>query len=294
MTKHGFRHRRRALFYEKNQIDDTVTCTLCPRFCLLESGMVGACGARGNRKGVLYSLNYGWIRALTMDAVERIPLVEYYPSMNFLSVGSWGCNLRCTTCRDAHLIDEPGTGRVLYPDELAQVAAKLRNKDCVGVAYTFGEPSVWYEYVLDACKSAKRYDLRNVLSTNGCLNGKPLRYLLPHLDAVNLDIKTMDPAQYETLGGSLETVLQSARIIREADVHLEISRVLIPGVNDSEKDVTALIRFISQELGRDVPLHFLEHIPNGRTAYIRTPESDLIWAADLADAHLNNVYIGTP
>lgn len=294
VLNNSFRNRKKALFYEKMADSSAVRCTLCPKYCVLLSGEVGLCGVRGNRGGTMYSLNYGWIRALNMENIEKVPLVEYYNTMNVLSVGSWGCNMKCPFCNNLQLINDFGTGRALYPNEVGEITAKLRGKDCIGIAYSFGEPAVWYEFVLDTCKEIKRYDMKNILSTNGYINEKPLRYLLPHLDAVNLDIKSMDMDYYQELGGSLERVLENAKIIKEFDVHLEITRVMIPGVTDSSEDITSLAMFISQELGKDVPLHLLEHIPNGKVNYIRTPESDLVWAADLADKYLNNVYIGTP
>ncbi|MGI5825120.1 MAG: radical SAM protein [Bacillota bacterium] len=293
-VKNSFRHRKKALFYEKFAGSDDVKCTLCPKYCFLKSGEIGECRVRSNRGGTLYSLNYGWIRVLNLENIEKIPLVEYYPSMNVLSLGSWGCNMHCSFCNNLQLIEGVGMGRVLYPNEAGEIANKLIAKDCIGMAYAFAEPAVWYEFVLDTCKEMKRYDMKNILSTNGCLNNKPWRYLLPHLDAVNLDIKSMDSEYYRNLGGSLETVLENAKVAGAAGVHLEITRVMVPGVNDSREDITALAMFIGNELGKNVPLHLLEHIPNGQTNYIRTPESDLVWAADLADKYLNNVYIGTP
>lgn len=289
-----FRHRKRALFYEKIG-EDTVRCTLCPKYCRLANGETGACLVRANRRGVLYSLNYGWIRALNMENIEKVPLMEYYNTMNVLAIGSWGCNMTCNICNQAQLVESVGMGRVLYPNEMVEIAGKLLMKDCVGIAYSYGEPAVNYEFVLDTCKTAKRADMLNVFSTNGCLNSEPLRYLLPHLSAVNLDIKSMTDEYYQSQSGDLATVLNTARIIAEAkDVHLEISKLMIPGVNDSKEEINDLAMFISQELGKDVPLHLLEHIPNTRVNYIRTPESDLNWAAELAAKYLNNVYIGTP
>ena len=288
-----FRHRKKALFYEKIG-GETLRCTLCPKYCRLENGDTGSCRVRTNRRGALYSLNYGWIRALNMENIEKVPLVEYYNTMSVLAIGSWGCNMTCNVCNQLQLVESMGMGRALYPDEVVEIATKLMSKDCVGIAYSYGEPAVNYEYTLETCKSAKRFDLRNVFSTNGCLNPEPLRYLLPHLDAINLDIKSMSSDYYQSQNGDLATVLETARIAAEAGVHLEISKLMIPGVNDSKAEITDLAMFISEELGKDVPLHLLEHIPNTRVNYIRTPSSDLDWAAELAAQHLNNVYIGTP
>lgn len=293
ILKNTFRHRKRAMFYEKVS-DNTLRCNLCPKFCLLNNGEIGACRVRGNRGGIMYSSSYGWIRALNMENIEKIPLVEYYNSMHVLSIGSWGCNMNCTVCNQKQLIDGMGTGRALYPDEVAEIASKLIDKDCIGIAHSIGEAVTNYEYVYDTCKAAKRYDMKNVVSTNGYINEKPLKYLLPHVDAINLDIKSMDMEQYEKWGGSLKTVLESAKLIKEAGVHLEISHVIIPGVNDDREGISALAMFIKSELGKEVPLHLLEHIPYGKSKYIHTPESDLVWAADIADNYLNSVYIGTP
>lgn len=288
-----FRHRKKALFYEKIG-GETLRCTLCPKYCRLEDGETGSCRVRANRRGVLYSLSYGWIRALNMEKIEKVPLMEYYNTMTVLAIGSWGCNMTCNVCNQRQLVETMGMGRALYPDEITDVASKLLIKDCVGIAHSYGEPSVNYEYTLETCKSAKHFDMLNILSTNGCLNQEPLLYLLPHLDAVNLDIKSMNSQYYESQNGDLETVLDSARLIMDEGVHLEISKLMIPGVNDSREEITELAMFIENELGKDVPLHLLEHIPNTQINYIRTPESDLTWAADLASKHLNNVYISTP
>ena len=290
----GHSNRRQAEFWRGPYKSGKIRCLLCPRRCLIAEGEKGWCQTRYNRGGVLYALNYGWLRALNLDSLKKIPLVDFYNGMGILTVGSYGCNLHCPICCSHQLLNNTGSGRALYPGELAEIADQLRSRDNIGLAFAYTEPVVAYEYVLDSFIEAKKYDLKTLISTNGMINAEPLAGLLTYLDAVNLDIKSIRPEYYEQLGGDLQSVLDRAVQIEEADVHLELSMVLLPGINDDRADIRALAVFIANELGRKVPFHILAHQPNSKTDIPAGDDEAMIRAADVADRYLDNVYIGTP
>ena len=226
----------------------SVACELCFHHCKLEEGQTGACRARACRDGAIVPLNYGKVTSLALDPIEKKPLRRFYPGSLILSVGSFGCNLRCPFCQN-HEISMVGETDIqtveVSPAQLAGKAAELRARENIGVAYTYNEPLVSYEYVRDCAGLVREQGMVNVLVTNGTIEEEPWRALLSLIDAANIDLKGFTPAWYRRLGGDLETVKRSIELAAEqCHVEVTILEVLIE-----------FTLFLSVLLGRDYGLH---------------------------------------
>lgn len=271
----------------------SVRCALCPHHCLLEEGQTGLCRARACRKGQVLPLNYGRITSLALDPIEKKPLRRFHPGSWILSVGSFGCNLRCPFCQNA-AISMAGADtltRSMSPDELVQQADALRSQGNIGLAYTYNEPLVGYEFVRDCAQQAHGRQLLNVLVTNGMIEEKPWRELLPWIDAANIDLKGFTDTWYRRLGGDLETVKRSITIAAEA-CHVEVTTLLVPGENDSTEEIRSLSEWLA-ELDPDIPLHLSRFFPRYRmTDRPPTPVETVYRLAEEARKALRFVYTG--
>ena len=217
----------------------SVICELCFHHCKLEEAQTGLCRARACRDGAVIPLNYGKLTSLALDPIEKKPLRRFHPGSLILSVGSFGCNLRCPFCQN-HEISMAGETDMqtveLSPEQLASKAAELRTRGNIGVAYTYNEPLVSYEYVWDCVSLVHAHGMVNVLVTNGTIEEDPWRTLLPLIDAANIDLKGFTPAWYRQLGGDLEAVKRSI-ILAAEQCHVEVTTLLIPGENDSVEEI---------------------------------------------------------
>ncbi|MBQ9493735.1 MAG: AmmeMemoRadiSam system radical SAM enzyme [Oscillibacter sp.] len=272
-----------------------VTCSLCFHHCALENGQTGYCRARGNRGGVIVPLNYGKISGIALDPIEKKPLRRFHPGSKILSVGSFGCNLRCPFCQN-HEISMAGAedAETLYlsPDALAEQAERLRELGNIGAAYTYNEPLIGYEYVRDCAGRVRGRGMLNVLVSNGTISAGPWRELLPLLDAVNLDLKGFTDAWYRRLGGDLETVKENIRIAAEAGCHVEVTTLLVTGENDTEEEINALSAWLAS-VNRLIPLHLSRFFPRYRMPdKPPTPLDTVYRLADTARKHLAFVYTG--
>jgi pyruvate formate lyase activating enzyme len=212
-------------------------CELCFHHCDLTEGQTGFCRARACRDGKIIPLNYGKVTSLALDPIEKKPLRRFHPSSKILSVGSFGCNLRCPFCQN-HEISMSGDGE-LETAEVSPEALELRPYGNIGVAYTYNEPLIGYEYVRDCAALVHEWGMVNVLVTNGTIEEVPWRKLLPLIDAANIDLKGFTPEWYQRLGGDLETVKRSIVLAAER-CHVEVTTLLIPDENDSEEEVRSL------------------------------------------------------
>lgn len=268
-------------------------CGLCFHHCALEEGQNGFCRARGNRGGQVVSLTYGKLSALALDPIEKKPLRRFHPGRLVLSVGSVGCSMACPFCQN-HEIAMAGPGGDLLtitPEELAAQAEALRPRGNIGLAYTYNEPLVGYEFLRDCAIQVKERGMVNVLVTNGLLEEKPWRGLLPLIDAANIDLKGFTPDWYRRLGGDLETVKRSIALAAET-CHVEVTTLLVPGENDSPEEIRALSRWLAS-LDRDIPLHLSRFFPRYRVQDRGpTPAETMHRLAEEARAHLNWVYLG--
>lgn len=268
-------------------------CPICPHFCGLEEGDIGICRARKNEKGTIVSMNYGKITSIGLDPVEKKPLARFMPGTRILSVGSFGCNLACPFCQNHEIACGSAeiAVRIVSPGELADMAAGLASENNIGVAYTYNEPLVGYEFVRDCAILVHEKGLKNVLVTNGFVNPKPLKDLLPHIDAMNIDLKGFTDEFYKKLGGRLEPV--KATIATAADAcHLEVTTLIIPGENDSEEEMEALSSWLAG-LDPGIPLHISRFFPRHLYADKNpTPVETVYRLAEVAKNHLKYVYTG--
>ncbi len=294
---------KEAQFYEQLD-DDKVRCRLCPHNCLIYPGRVGICFVRQNIAGKLYALSYGRISAQHLDPIEKKPLFEFYPGSQIFSVSSIGCSLACPYCQnwelahpksrffkeDPETVIEKTTSK-LSPRQAVDTALNYKKMNNIGIAYTFNEPLIWYEYLSDTAKIATENGLKNVVVTNGYLNPKPLMEILPFIDAVNIDIKGFNDNVYKRLGGKLKPVLESAALLKTS-CHVEVTNLLVPKMNTDEEEIRSLVNWIADNLGSDTPLHFSRYFPSHKMNVPPTPISVLEKARQLGEERLKHVYLG--
>lgn len=270
------------------------TCGLCFRHCVLEEGQTGFCRARQNKGGKIISLSYGKITALALDPIEKKPLMRFRPGTLILSAGSFGCNLRCPFCQNhdismSGLHDTPAAE--LSPTALVQKADRLKAAGNIGLAYTYNEPIVNYEYVRDCAVLIRKRGMANILVTNGTIEEKPWKELLPLIDAANIDLKAFTEEGYRRVGGDLATVKRSIALAAEA-CHVEVTTLVVPGENDNEEEIRALAAWLSG-LDRDIPLHVSRFFPRYRmTGRSPTPVRTIYRLAGAAGEYLKHVYTG--
>lgn len=271
----------------------SATCELCFHRCRLDEGQTGACRARANRGGVIRPLNYGRLTALALDPIEKKPLRRFYPGSLILSAGSFGCNLHCPFCQNAGIAaagDESLT-RNCPPETLVREALRLRERGNIGVAYTYNEPLVGYEYLRDCAGLVRRAGMVNVLVTNGTIAEDPWRELLPLLDAVNIDLKGFTQRWYQRLGGDLETVKRSIALAAER-CHVEVTTLVVPGENDTEEEIRALSSWLAS-VSADIPLHVSRFFPRHRMLDRPPTPVTTVWhLAEIARENLRYVYTG--
>lgn len=280
---------KEASYYQSLE-DGKVKCWLCPNQCLIGEGKRGSCGVRENREGKLYSLIYGETTSIALDPIEKKPLYRFYPGSYILSLGSKGCNFHCPFCQNYSTSqDYTHPTQKITPEQTVDKAKEL---DSLGVAYTYNEPFIWYEFVLDTAKLAKEAGLKNVLVTNGYVKSEPLEEILPFIDAMNIDIKSIEEEFYGKIcKGKLAPVLATAKRARET-CHIEVTNLIIPTLNDSEENFIRLVDWVAANLGREVPLHFSRYFPHYKMDIPLTPISTLKRAETIARRKLKYVYLG--
>ncbi|TYO93799.1 pyruvate formate lyase activating enzyme [Desulfallas thermosapovorans DSM 6562] len=284
--------RREVMFYTKGP-GEQVNCKVCPRLCNIAPGKQGFCRVRQNQGGTLYAANYGQCSSYALDPIEKKPLYHFYPGHVIFSLGTVGCNLRCGFCQNWQIAQETPDTTYLSPEQAVQLALRQKKHGypCVGLAYTYSEPFMWYEYVYDTAGLAREAGLKNVLVTNGYVNEQPLRELLPYIDAMNIDVKAFTDDFYRsTCGGRLDPVLRTVEVAR-GHCHLEITTLLVTGLNDSPGEISRLVDWLAG-LDPDIPLHFSRYFPNYKLDLPPTPEETLRQARDIARRKLRYVYVG--
>ncbi len=315
-----------------------VICGLCPHRCSLAEGQAGFCRARSNRNGTITCDNYGQITSIALDPIEKKPLYHFYPGSRILSVGSYGCNLRCPFCQN-YDISMAGKGQAgieyISPEKLVMTAVRMagttvapsagnkkgsrnpadrqdqdqgqgqgqdqdqgqgqgQGQYCgnIGIAYTYNEPLISYEYILDCSSLARQAGLKNVLVTNGYICEDPLRKLLPCIDALNIDLKAFSDSFYKKISGDLETVKCSIMIAAESAAHVEVTTLIIPDENDSPGEMDKLSAWIAS-INPAIPLHLSRFFPHYKmTDRNATDVSSVYSLADIARRHLSHVYEG--
>jgi pyruvate formate lyase activating enzyme len=265
-----------------------VVCKLCPHGCVIAEGRHGRCLGRRNVGGELVAASYGEIVSIAVDPIEKKPLYHFLPGSEVLSVATYGCNLRCPFCQNAEISQQVAPSRHLEPDELLALA---KNRGTPSVAYTYNEPCVWFEYLMDAGKLMEGAGIKNVLVTNGMLNPEPLAELLPLISAMNIDLKSIRSEFYrEYVHGDLDTVLNTIRTATRT-CHVELTNLLIPGRNDSPAGIAELVEFVAG-LSRETVLHFSRYFPRHKETGPPTSTEKLAEAAAIARKKLDYVYLG--
>ncbi|MBR6398283.1 MAG: AmmeMemoRadiSam system radical SAM enzyme [Lachnospiraceae bacterium] len=249
-------------------------CPVCPHHCRLREGAFGRCGARKNVGGTVVCTNYGKLTALALDPIEKKPLAFFHPGSYVLSVGSFGCNLSCPFCQNYGIAAarEAEAGRLyeVSPESLCGLAEEQRSRGNIGVAYTYNEALVGYEYVRDTAKLVREAGMLNVLVTNGTAELPVLMEILPYIDAMNIDLKGFTPEIYRYLGGNLETVKWF--IVRAAQAcHVELTTLVVPGMNDDAEDMRREAAWIAG-IDPGIPLHITRYFPRYK---MRRPPTDI-------------------
>ena len=271
-----------------------IVCQTCMHHCSLLPGQVGMCRARKNENGNVICDNYGQVTSLALDPIEKKPLKMFCPGSMILSVGSYGCNLRCPFCQnyEISMADRAGSEAVyLSPRELADEAVRYRRAGNIGAAFTYNEPLVGWEYVRDAAKLVKEAGMKNVLVTNGTAEVWVLEEILPYIDAMNIDLKGFTESYYEKLGGSLGQVREF--ILRAVkDCHVELTTLIVPGENDSGEEMEQEALWIVS-VGEGMPLHVTRFFPRYQMTDRGPSETDRVRClAGIAGKYLKNVFVG--
>ncbi len=278
-----------ALFFEKH--NDKIRCFLCPHNCIIAEDQFGLCSVRTNKDGTLKTINYGEVTAIANDPIEKKPLYHFKPGKNVLSVGSFGCNFSCDFCQNYSIAQYKANSQYLSPEGL--ITECLNLEDNIGIAFTYNEPSIWYEYVYEASKRLKERDPRAnvVLVTNGYIETEPLLKLLPYIDAMNIDLKSFEQDYYKKIcGGRLEPVLTT---IENAigECHVEVTTLLVNGLNDSKEEVEQIASYLGN-LDKNIPLHLSRYFTNYKMDSPPTKLDVMIRSGDIAKKYLNYVYLG--
>lgn len=284
---------KEALFYIKK--GKNIQCKLCPRHCLIKPDRLGICHVRKNVNGKLYSLVYGKVTSASVDPIEKKPLYHFLPGTNSFSIGTVGCNLSCKHCQNYSTSQaEPGDypDHDMMPDKVVSNAVKAR---CNSISYTYNEPTIFYEFMKDTAKIAKKQDLRNIIVSNGFIEKTPLNQLCKLIDGANIDLKTFDDKFYREITSAwLDPVLESLKILHKKKVWLEITNLIIPTLNDNLEKIKGMCEWIKNNLSVDVPLHFTAFYPTYKLTDIEPTSAEILFKArNIAKkVGLNYVYIG--
>lgn len=268
-------------------------CLLCPHYCKLSAGKAGICGARKSDGEKIDLLTYGIISGYALDPVEKKPLYHFYPGTNILSLGSYGCNMKCDFCQNYNISQRilAGFSSRTEPEKIIKNAVDSLNN--IGIAFTYNEPVIWFEFIRDVAHKAKKRGLRIVLVSNGYVNREPLEEIISFTDAFNIDLKAFNDSFYRKLtGADPEPVKNTLKQIAHSGRHLEITTLIIPGQNDDEKEMAMEAEWIAGELGKDVPLHLSRYFPIYKREDPATPAETIKKLFETASKYLTYVYIG--
>jgi len=284
-----------AMFYEKLE-DKVVKCKLCPHRCRIDNFKRGICRVRENRDGTLYSLVYGRVISLAIDPIEKKPLYHFYPGSDALSLATVGCNFACLHCQNYQISQLPKERGEILGEEISaeEIVSQAKLKNCQVIAYTYTEPTIFFEYAYDIARLAKEEGIKNVFVTNGYISEEALRKINPYLDAANVDLKSFSEDFYRRIcGAHLEPVLSSLRLMKELGIWVEITTLIIPKLNDSEQELRKIAEFIVS-LGEETPWHISRFYPAYKLNEVSaTPVSTLHRARQIGlEAGLRYVYTG--
>ncbi|KMT20773.1 AmmeMemoRadiSam system radical SAM enzyme [Clostridium cylindrosporum] len=279
----------KVLFYEKKE--ERNRCGVCPHNCLIDEGKFGVCKVRTVKDGELIAINYGEVSSSGVDPIEKKPLYHYKPSKNILSIGSFGCNMTCSFCQNYEISQNRPSTQFVSAEDLIRIIPTIENN--VGVAFTYNEPMMWYEYMCDASKKIKEdnEDTSVVVVSNGYINEEPLRKLLPYVDAMNIDLKGYTNKYYNKVcGANLNPVLETIRRCND-HCHVEITTLLVSDENDSLEEAKEIAQFIAS-VNENIPLHLSRYFPRYKMENEATKIERITEAQNEAKKYLKHVYIG--
>ncbi|MFN8241826.1 MAG: AmmeMemoRadiSam system radical SAM enzyme [Bacteroidales bacterium] len=268
-------------------------CLVCPHSCLLHEGRKGICGVRANQGGEIKLLTDGVLSSISLDPIEKKPLYHFYPGSMILSIGSFGCNMRCDFCQNWHISSRESMidGQRTDPSKIIDKAISTENN--IGIAYTYNEPVIWYEFVKKVGLLAMEAGLKNVMVSNGFVSDHILDDYLNFIDAFNIDLKAFNEKFYRDVAGAdLGEVKKSLGVIARSGRHLEITTLVIPGLNDSADEMKEEVNWISNELGSEVPFHLSRYFPMHERSTPMTPSAKLEELYSIAADKLRYVYLG--
>jgi pyruvate formate lyase activating enzyme len=281
--------------YQEKLPDNVVRCRVCPHNCIIHEGKQGICQTRVNYGGELYSMAYGNPCSISVDPIEKKPLFHFFPGTRIYSLATGGCNFRCLNCQNWQISQSSPSAMDHYDQLPGEVVQQALRHDTNSIAFTYTEPTVFYEYVYDTAKIAHEKGLKTVIVSNGYINEKPLLDLCPYLDAANIDLKCFDDAIYHHLtGGRLQPVLDTLKTLKENGVWLEITNLLVPTYSDSAEMIQLMCDWLAGNGFADTPLHFSRFFPNYKLPQLPpTDETMLIRAKEIAEqSGMKYVYIG--
>lgn len=271
-----------------------IRCDICPHFCNLEENQIGICRGRSNINGQIVSINYGLVTSIALDPIEKKPLKRFYSGSKILSVGSFGCNLKCPFCQNYEISMSNKNdikNQYITPENLIQIATDLVKEGNIGIAYTYNEPLIGYEYVRDCAVLAKENNLKNVVVTNGCFLEEPMKELLPYIDAFNIDLKGFTEEFYRKIGGDLETVKNFIKLAAKYS-HIEVTTLIIPDENDSKEEIQNISSYLSS-IDKNIPLHISRFFPTYQMMDKNPTRVDDIYnLTKVAKEYLTYVYEG--
>jgi len=269
-------------------------CVLCPKECSIPIGQSGTCGVRKNIDGKLYALTYSKPIAIHLDPIEKKPLYHFYPGSQILSIGTLGCNLSCKFCQNYDISQEFDEDDFNYIKEVTpeEIIVTCKSKNYKFVAFTYNEPSIFFEYMFDVAVRCKENDIKTVVVSNGQIQRGPLNRIIEYIDAFNIDLKSFNPAFYKDIcGGEIEATKETIKIIIERGKHLEVTFLLIEGLNDNVKEFEEMCKFLSA-LNKDIVLHISRAFPRYEMDFNPTPAGLILKFKKIAENYLNHVYAG--
>ncbi|MCF7924431.1 MAG: AmmeMemoRadiSam system radical SAM enzyme [Candidatus Izimaplasma sp.] len=290
---------KEAMFYERIG-DGKVRCRVCNHYCVIAEGERGICGVRENQDNVLYALNYGLTISYGVDPIEKKPLYHFLPHTKTYSIATVGCNFKCLWCQNWEISQSPKpkkkvVGREITPEEHLKNAL---SRGCDSIAYTYSEPTIFLEYAYDLMKLAHENDLKNVWVSNGFMSSEVLDYILPLVDAMNIDFKGFDDLIHKKYcGAPVKPIRDNLKTIYQAGVHLEITTLVVPGVNDNLEELSKIAEFIVKELDVSVPWHITRFYPAWKMSDVKPTDVDILNKAKavglekgIKNIHIGNVY----
>ncbi|WKY47131.1 AmmeMemoRadiSam system radical SAM enzyme [Eubacteriaceae bacterium ES3] len=273
---------------------EKIRCIGCFRHCMLGQDQLGFCNGRANVDGLIVPINYGMVTAIALDPIEKKPLKNFYPGSKILSIGSFGCNLRCPFCQNYEISMaklEQAHFRKMSPDDIARNAQRLVEAGNLGVAYTYNEPLIGWEFVKDCAVEVKSRGMKNILVTNGCFEAEVIKEVLPYIDAVNIDLKAFTQDFYQHIGGELDSVKRTIKLFAAAS-HVEVTTLIVPGQNDSPKEMNEMAAWLAS-VDKKIPYHITRFFPRYHMEECDpTDLMEMMELAEIAREHLETVYLG--